>query len=271
MRRITVALRDKEEKKENRKRYRRIPPFAWCCCCCLLFSWSLVAASVTLFIVFVRMPVDTCQENVCDGFLWIATGTNISTYHIATQTLTDLGGTDPDVMSMTDIAWQPDDGLLWTIAPGFIQLQTLNVSNTPISSQPEFDLIDPSNAIEFSCDGFLYAAGSNKLYRIDVMNQSFTLVSDQLINSAGDIAITFMGGALYHAGFTMLEKVDLQTGNTTPLGTLPTPLLGLGACNGILYGGDGTGRLYTIQINPFLVTQIDDLGINIRGMSIRIP
>ncbi len=180
----------------------------------------------------------------------------LATLDIVTGAVTVVGNMG---VTMTDIAFDPL-GNLYGLS--YTHLYRIN-SRT---AQPELigaHGISQGNALVFSANGTLYAAGAltSNLYTLRLNTGTATLVGNMGYRSAGDLA--FVGSELFLASTShQLVRVDLSNNaNGTAVGSIGySDVFGLAlADNGVVYGLSGT-RLLAIDLATGSGTLIHNFG-----------
>ena len=163
----------------------------------------------------------------------------LGTVDVATGEAEVIGSTG---VALTDIAFAPDGTLYGISSTQFYRINPANARATLIGAHG----IPGGNALVFSTDGTLYAAGDSStfLYTVNAATGRATRFFDTGFTSAGDLA--FYGGELY-LSTTSNELVYIapEFAFSYAIGSIGfTNVLGLATGdNGVLYGVSGTQLL----------------------------
>ena len=153
---------------------------------------------------------------------------------------------------LTDIAFN-EQGQLYGISPTFLyQIDPANGWSTLIgplgfgAAGQAYGL----DALTFTSDGTLYAAGNDVLVRIDTTTGTGTKAGNlSTFRSAGDLTTDTAGRLLLTTDVGLLVEVDRNGSGATAVGSLPySDIFGFG-CNagGMLYGIRATNEIVLVD------------------------
>lgn len=214
--------------------------------------WILTQYAVPLAFLFVgRSPV--CGQEL-DPILYVVDeDSRLGTINLTTGAANVVGGLG---VNLFDIAFRADGKLFGVDPEGLYEVNPVTASTSLIGGQGFDGTI--MNALVFSSDGTLYAAGRDStLYTVEPETGTATSVGTIGFNSAGDLAFDASGQLYLSSTRNTLVKVDTTSGAGTEIGEFGfAEVLGLARDQNNVVYGYSFSDIFTVDLETGTGTQL---------------